>query len=314
MSCMVGTLYHYNSGALHGVYYATSFGCYTSSSGNLVKDPGDNCIPGCPNIIGGAFCPNASSGPACESALKWFAADAARYSCGARLRVTNPKNGKSVVVVAIDNGPSCSIESKVKHAALDLSYPSTTYLFGEQQGIVDRSAVNVVEVSASTPLGPSGSADGDPGNGDMLPGDPAPGPGDPAPDPGNAEPDPGNGDPAPGGAEEPPAANEGGCGAVDYAGKCTGQMLQFCENDELVSFACKQGCGCDSEHALYDCGFASPAGDSSKKTCDEIGLAGTCDGNTLRSCEQGGLVEIACGAYGRKCGIDPATKDFADCL
>jgi hypothetical protein len=46
------------------------------------------------------------------------------------------------------------VESKVDHAALDMSQPSTNYLFGGEQGIVDKSSVHVVEVDASVPLGP----------------------------------------------------------------------------------------------------------------------------------------------------------------
>ncbi|MEO7331096.1 MAG: hypothetical protein ABI193_21145, partial [Minicystis sp.] len=83
-----------------------------------------------------------------------FAADAARFGCLARLKVTNAKNGKSVVVVALDNGPSCTLEKKVSHALIDLSYPANQYLFGGEQGVSDKALVHVDEVPANTPLGP----------------------------------------------------------------------------------------------------------------------------------------------------------------
>jgi hypothetical protein len=72
----------------------------------------------------------------------------------ARLRLTNPANGKSVVAVALDFGPSCSVESRVSKAVLDASGRVDDYLFGGPRGAGDRALVHVVEVDESTPLGP----------------------------------------------------------------------------------------------------------------------------------------------------------------
>lgn len=138
----------------NGDYYVTAFGCYKDENGTLQQDPGDNCIPACLSQAKSAgLCAN-MTGPTCEATVNWYAADAGRFGCLARLRVTNQANGKSVVVVALDYGPNCSIEKQVSHAALDLSYPANFYLFGSEQGIVDKAKVHVVEVDASTPLGP----------------------------------------------------------------------------------------------------------------------------------------------------------------
>jgi len=140
--------------AQNGDYYATAFGCWVDADGDSHQDPGDNCIPAClSKAKSSGLCPN-MSGPQCEEHVNWYAADAGRFGCLARLRVTNPANGKSVVVVALDYGPNCSVEKQVNHAAVDLSYPANDYLFGSAQGIVDKSKVHVVEVDASTPLGP----------------------------------------------------------------------------------------------------------------------------------------------------------------
>ncbi len=137
-----------------GEYYATAFGCWADAQGNAHQDPGDNCIPSClPQAKSSGLCAG-MSGPACERATEWFAADAARFGCLARIKVTNPKNGKSVVVVALDNGPSCTLEKKVSHALLDLSYPANFYLFGSEQGVSDKALVHVDEVPSETPLGP----------------------------------------------------------------------------------------------------------------------------------------------------------------
>lgn len=140
--------------AQNGDYYVTAFGCWVDENGVSHSDPGDNCIPACLAQAQQAGLCAGLSGPSCEKKLSWFAADAGRFGCLARLRVTNPKNGKSVVVVSIDLGPSCSIEKSVSHAVLDLSYPANEYLFGGPMGAVDKAKVHVVEVDPSTPLGP----------------------------------------------------------------------------------------------------------------------------------------------------------------
>ena len=136
-----------------GNYYGTTFGCWKDQNGNH-GDPGDNCIPGClAQAQADGLCAG-MSGPACERETNWYAADAGRFGCLARLRITNPQNGKSVIVVALDAGPACWIENSVGHAAIDLSAPASRYLAGEDLGIVDEKLLHVVEVSSSTPLGP----------------------------------------------------------------------------------------------------------------------------------------------------------------
>lgn len=140
--------------AENGDYYATAFGCWKDAKGTLHQDPGDNCIPACLSQARSSGLCADMTGPTCEATVQWYAADAGRFGCLARLRVTNPANRKSVVVVALDQGPHCSIEKKVSHAAIDLSYPANQHLFGGEQGISDRSRVHVVEVDPATPLGP----------------------------------------------------------------------------------------------------------------------------------------------------------------
>jgi hypothetical protein len=201
-----------------GAYYATSFGCWVDSNGNHHGDGDDNCVPWCidqaPDICGG------KSGKACEEALGWYAADQRRFGCGARLQVTNPDNDKSVVVMVIDRGPSCTIEKKVSHWVIDLSYPSTSYLFGGEQGVMDKALVNVVEVPATTPLGPVTQA---------------PPPADPEDDP------------------SPPADP---CGGVTYEGLCDGDTVRFCDGGQLYAVDCAargQHCGWNETWSYYDC-------------------------------------------------------------
>jgi hypothetical protein len=148
--------------AASGSYYVTSFGCWVDGNGNPHSDPGDNCIPWCKDNAGSrkaafeALC-GGLSGPACEQKTNWFAAGADRFGCAARLRVANPKTGKAVVVAVLDRGPACWVEAKVGHWVLDLSYPTTTYLFGGEVAVTEKAEVQAEEVSDSTPLGPTTS-------------------------------------------------------------------------------------------------------------------------------------------------------------
>jgi hypothetical protein len=138
-----------------GNYYITSFGCYIDANGNVQTDPGDNCIPSClSKAIQAGLCPAGSQGPDCEEAINWYTADGARFGCLARVRVTNPANGKAVIAVALDYGPACSVENSVNHAVLDTSGRIDDYLFGGPEGASDMAAVHVVQVDDSTPLGP----------------------------------------------------------------------------------------------------------------------------------------------------------------
>jgi hypothetical protein len=120
-----------------GYYVPTYFGC----SKGFPKDPGDNCIAACGSI---PEC-NGVTGRACEEKLQWFAADAGRYGCNTKLKVTNPATGKAVIVRAIDQGPSCSVEKG--RGKMDISQAAYTEIGAS-------SMVQVEKVAESTPLGP----------------------------------------------------------------------------------------------------------------------------------------------------------------
>ena len=141
--------------ATDGDYYLTGFGCWTDDAGKIHLDSGDNCLPSClAKAQAAGLCDPAKDGPACEESVNWYAADMARFGCLARLRITNPKTGKSVIAVVLDSGPACWVEAKVSHALLDASDRIDTYLFGGSEGYADKALVHVVEVDPSTPLGP----------------------------------------------------------------------------------------------------------------------------------------------------------------
>jgi hypothetical protein len=141
--------------AENGDYYLTAFGCWVDAAGTAHGDSGDNCIPSClAQAKAAGLCNTGDTGKQCEQRVIWYTADAARFGCLARVRITNPANGKSVVAVALDYGPSCSrVEDTVSKAVLDASGRVDRALFGADQGVSDRSLVHVVEVDPSTPLG-----------------------------------------------------------------------------------------------------------------------------------------------------------------
>lgn len=142
--------------AQDGDYYITAFGCWVDEAGGKHGDAADNCLPGCFDTLKKmGVCDAASTGRACEEKITWFTADAARFGCGAKIRVTNPANGKAVVAMAIDYGPGCGLENTVKKAVLDSSGRINRHLFGADKGATEKALVHVVEVDASTPLGPA---------------------------------------------------------------------------------------------------------------------------------------------------------------
>ena len=141
--------------ASDGKYFLTAFGCWIDASGAAHGDSGDNCLPSClSEAKSEGLCASGDTGKACEQRVTWFVADAGRFGCGARVKVTNPSNGKSVVAVALDYGPACWVERNVHEGVLDASGRVDRYLFGSDMGAADHAAVQVEVVSKSTPLGP----------------------------------------------------------------------------------------------------------------------------------------------------------------
>jgi hypothetical protein len=136
----------------NGVFSTSWFGCYRKADGTIYKDPSDNCEFACGDkgLCGG------NQGPSCEADLKWFAADADRFGCGAHIRVTNCVNNLSVVLATLDRGPNCgSVEQPDGAPVLDMSHDAMVYLFeGKTYGGDDHKRVVIEKVDPSVPLGP----------------------------------------------------------------------------------------------------------------------------------------------------------------
>ncbi|MGE0395091.1 MAG: N-acetylmuramoyl-L-alanine amidase [Kofleriaceae bacterium] len=139
-----------------GTYYTTSFGCWVDSNNTPRGDAGDNCIPACSLATIGC---SGLTGPQCERMHNYYTAGSDRFGCGTKVKVTNPDNNKSVVLISIDRGPNCTIENNVDFWVLDMSYPASNYLFGGPTSATERANVQVEVVDDSIPVGPhNGSA------------------------------------------------------------------------------------------------------------------------------------------------------------
>lgn len=137
----------------NGFYRRTSFGC----NNGFPKDPYDNCIPACPKLSSvekasstpptpsGTVSLSGLDGPGYESAIEWYSANADEYGCNKKIKVTNPENGKAVIVIAIDRGPSCSVMSS--GLKFDISQVGS-------RAIDSPDIVKVETVPDDTPLGP----------------------------------------------------------------------------------------------------------------------------------------------------------------
>ncbi len=137
----------------NGLYATSWFGCYFEDDGSIHEDPFDNCEFACGSQ---GLCPAGQDGPTCEANLRWFAADADRYGCGGRIRVTNCRNGNAVVLATLDRGPNCnSVEMACDAPVLDMSHDAMVYLFdGGIFGGCDHQTVVVEPVDRETTLGP----------------------------------------------------------------------------------------------------------------------------------------------------------------
>lgn len=131
-----------------GYYYATRFAC----NSDLAKDSQNKCITACESQ-GIPECGDGKTGAACEEAVQWYSANADQYGCNTKLKITNPANGKAVIVRVIDRGPTC-VDQKNGRGNFAISQATYTELGINGAFATKSNIVQVEEVSSSTPLGP----------------------------------------------------------------------------------------------------------------------------------------------------------------
>jgi hypothetical protein len=111
----------------------------------------------------------------CEEEVNWYSTGGNTWGLGTRLclktvgaqgkgkaTVSQQVGGRGVVVMVYDSGPQCFIETTLGGHTLDVSSPTTQYLFGDKGiGANDptKSAVFAIQVPAGTPLGPNDDCD-----------------------------------------------------------------------------------------------------------------------------------------------------------
>jgi hypothetical protein len=87
--------------------------------------------------------------------VSYYATSWVRWSCGAKLRITNPANNSCVVVEVKDAGPATWVENNADGPILDASTQVCRDLFNSSScGWSDARTIEVIEVAETTPTGP----------------------------------------------------------------------------------------------------------------------------------------------------------------
>ena len=96
------------------------------------------------------------------------------------------------------------------------------------------------------------------------------------------------------------------CGDVTEAGKCEGDLVIWCQNNQLQEHDCaEEGKQCTylSEYGKYGC----------QADCAGVPAEGECDGTELTSCTDSGVEVVECAGFGMGCDWD-AEQGKHDCV
>ncbi len=101
------------------------------------------------------------------------------------------------------------------------------------------------------------------------------------------------------------SAPEDPCGGETYEGRCDGNSVVWCENDQVQTQPCSGGkiCGFSDQHQYFAC--IEPPTDP----CQGETYEGRCDGNTVIWCENEQVKTLQC----QTCGYD-AQQGYYNCL
>jgi hypothetical protein len=97
---------------------------------------------------------------------------------------------------------------------------------------------------------------------------------------------------------EPETPDE--CAEIGWAGVCEGDSMKFCFDGEIIETQCNAGETCQVD--ACQSGAACCETDSNPDECAEIGWEGVCEGNTMRFCTGGEILDVDCGE--RQCAED----------
>lgn len=101
------------------------------------------------------------------------------------------------------------------------------------------------------------------------------------------------------------------CNGETYAGRCDGDTVIWCENDQVYQSNCGdkgQTCGYDNGNAYYAC-----VDQAASDPCNGETYVGRCDGDTVIWCENETVKQIDCSLYGMDCGYS-SSKSYYWCL
>jgi hypothetical protein len=95
---------------------------------------------------------------------------------------------------------------------------------------------------------------------------------------------------------DPPSTGDGGttdeCNGLDFDGVCDGDVAKWCQNGKPQQLDCN---GLDKRCEVDTCAQgAFCCGSTTTSECDQLGLEGECNGNTLRFCLSGNIFEASC--------------------
>ncbi|MEO0815081.1 MAG: trypsin-like serine protease [Myxococcota bacterium] len=101
------------------------------------------------------------------------------------------------------------------------------------------------------------------------------------------------------------------CGNVSFRGECDGQLLRWCEDNELREVDCaerQETCMFDETNGYFDCEPVDPP-----DPCDGETAVGRCDDQVLIWCENGAVNVIDCEPRQQVCVFDEQ-RGYYNCL
>ncbi len=101
------------------------------------------------------------------------------------------------------------------------------------------------------------------------------------------------------------------CNGETFEGRCDGQTVIWCENDQVNQQDCSadnKQCTFDSDKGYYACRDAQPVDPCNGETWE-----GRCEGGSVIWCENDKVNSLNCSQYGKSCGLNNA-KGYYDCL
>ena len=110
------------------------------------------------------------------------------------------------------------------------------------------------------------------------------------------------------------------CNGETYEGRCDGDTVVWCENDQVNTQDCAasgKGCGWSDPYGYYGCITAAQQPDQQPEQpadpCNGETWQGRCEGDTVIWCENDQVNSIDCGSHGASCGWN-YQKGYYDCI